>query len=98
MQAMAWGQLFASGGGTASLQINLPPGYYVIADAALTQIDDTSSAIIGITSYTEADGNQVYPSWPNWDVSIWEQGISSVTFGLYAFGAYATGIANVFCW
>ena len=98
MQGMTWDFLWASGGATGTVQFNVPPNYYVIAEGALNQISDTSSAVIGIMSYTPADGIPVNLNWPNWAISIWDSGILSVTFGIYPFGAYASGIANVFLW
>jgi hypothetical protein len=99
MQGMAATYLWATGDYTASWEFNVPGNYYVIAQCGLNMfINTTGSSSINIVSYTLSDGTIINLDYPNQLPAVWGQGILSVTFALYAYGSFSTGVADVFLW
>jgi hypothetical protein len=105
MRSMLWNWAYATNGGTASVQFNVPSGYYVIAEGALTATRNSEGPSpgeekVGIISYTPPTGPPVnFGDKDHWATYIDGPGILNVTFGAYA-DPYKDMLAvlNVFLW
>jgi hypothetical protein len=89
--------LSAEGSTTATYEFHLPANNYVMAQCALNMfVNTTGSSAINIVSYTASNGKTTNFAYPNQPGSIWGSGILNVTFALYAYGSFSTGVASVF--
>ena len=103
MRSMIWGWAYAANTGTASIEFNVPAGYYVIGEGALTSTAHHTLdgvAKVGIIGYTPPTGPPVnFGDWPQWPTFINGSGILNVTFGAFASNAHeALAVLNVFLW
>jgi hypothetical protein len=91
--------LWAEGGGTGTWEVNLPGTFFVIAQCQLNMIiNTTGSSAINIVSFTTSDGTTTNLSYPNQPALVGGQGLLNVTFAIYAYGSFSTGVADVFLW